>query len=208
MLKINGHDYQDPWRHARIIHRHPGWGATGGAGFRSKMASRIYPRAADPLEARSADVLDVRPARRDDAEGDADDELKRGISDSGTGRPKRFAAVELNTLPPDQHRAGLPGHRLAHGDRGAGTADCVFQRLLAAAGAWLNRRRKSPFRVALGAARGRLVRQLLTENVLLALLGGGMALLLAIGSLSLVPAILPPAGRCIVPSTSASTRKC
>ncbi|MGH9845706.1 MAG: ABC transporter permease [Blastocatellia bacterium] len=56
------------------------------------------------------------------------------------------------------------------------------------------RRKEISIRLALGAGRGRLMRQLLTESLLLAVLGGGLGLLMTAWTANTLTAFLPPVG--------------
>ena len=57
-----------------------------------------------------------------------------------------------------------------------------------------SREREMALRASLGAGRGRLLLQLLTESMILGLAGGAFGLLLAFAGLRLLPSLLPPAG--------------
>ncbi len=134
--------------------------------------------------------------------------LKQGVTPD-QARAETLALLDrFGAIYPSQYEKGKVEHRLMTW-RSSLTADVqqLLWILLGAAGFVLliacanvanlqlaraaGRRREVAIRMALGARRWRVIRQLLTEGVMLAIVGGGAGLLLAVWGLEAILAMVP-----------------
>jgi putative ABC transport system permease protein len=126
--------------------------------------------------------------------GQAEAELAVLSANLAREHPKTNATVAAEIVPLRAHLAG-PLRALLPLFLGAAAILLVVAcanvaTLFLARGA--GRVREFAMRQALGASRGRLVRQMLTESLLLAMIGGALGLLLARGALDAVARLRPP----------------
>ncbi|HYR83316.1 MAG TPA: ABC transporter permease [Terriglobia bacterium] len=117
--------------------------------------------------------------------------LEKEYPNENTGRNVGLLLLTQATIPPAIRSTMMQGSGLLMGIVGlvlliacANIANLMMARATA-------RRREFTVRSALGGARSRLIRQLLVESLIIALPGGGLALLVGVGGRSLIISLLP-----------------
>ena len=133
----------------------------------------------------------VTPAEAQAEIGTIGKRLQRDYPDDNKGRSAELVPLSQAALNPGAREAVTAGTGLLMAVVGLVLLIAcanVSNLLLAQAVA---RRREIAIRLSQGAARGRLIRQLLTESLLLALLGGAIGLLIANWLQALLPKLIP-----------------